>query len=243
MILLKVHIFAAENELIAAFAEYFIAKAGDYMSSQGYFNVALAGGSSPQRVYELLASPDFRDKVDWKNIYFFFGDERHVPANDPQNNGLMVDYALLKPLHIADEHIFKINTSLPPEESAKEYMETIKTHFNKEPIAFDLILLGLGDNAHTASLFPFTEVLNEKEANVKAVYLKDASTYRITMTAPLINQAKNIAYLAYGDKKAAAVQHVINGAYMPKQYPAQLIEPTNGELHWFLDEKAAKLVK
>lgn len=243
VIIVEVHIFVSENELITAFAGYFIAKAREYVKSQGYFNVALAGGSSPKRVYELLASPDFREQGDWTNIYFFFGDERHVPAEDAQNNGLMVDNALLKPLHIADDHIFRINTSLTPKESAREYNQTIKTHFSQGQVCFDLILLGLGDNAHTASLFPFTEVLNEREAGVRAVYLEEDHTYRITMTAPLINQAKNIAYLAYGEKKAEAVEQVINGAYNPEMYPAQLINPKNGELHWFLDEKASKLLK
>jgi 6-phosphogluconolactonase len=239
---MKRHIYNNEQELIAAFANYFIEQANYFINNSGQFNVALAGGSSPKRVYELLASSEYRDKINWSNIYFFFGDERYVPANDPQYNGLMVEQALFNPLRISSDHIFNIDTSYPPVEAARKYTETIAAHFNKKPIQFDLILLGLGDNSHTASLFPFTEILNANTASVKAVYLIEENVYRISMTAPMINQAKNIAFLVFGEKKAEAVQAVINGEYDPEQFPAQLIKPINGNLHWFLDDKAARML-
>lgn len=239
---MKRHTYNNEQELIAAFANYFVEQAQYFIKNTGQFNVALAGGSSPKRVYELLASPEYRDKINWSNIYFFFGDERYVPANDPQYNGLMVEHVLFNPLRISSDHIFKINTSYPPTETARKYTETIAAHFNKEAVHFDLILLGLGDNSHTASLFPFTEILQEKTASVKAVYLKEENIYRISMTAPMINQAKNIAFLVFGEKKAEAVQEVINGKFDPQQFPAQLIKPINGNLHWFLDDKAAGML-
>lgn len=239
---MKRHIYNNEQELIAAFANYFIELANYFINNSGQFNVALAGGSSPKRVYELLASSDYRDKTEWGKIYFFFGDERYVPANDPQYNGLMVEQALFNPLQISSDHIFKIDTSSPPAEAARNYTETITAYFNKKTVHFDLILLGLGDNAHTASLFPFTEILHEKNVSVKAVYLKEENVYRISMTAPMINQAKNVAFLVFGEKKAEAVQAVINGEYDPEQFPAQLIKPINGNLHWFLDDKAAGML-
>jgi 6-phosphogluconolactonase len=239
---MKRHIYNNEQELIAAFANYFIEQANYFINNSGQFNVALAGGSSPKRVYELLASSEYRNKTEWEKIYFFFGDERYVPVNDPQYNGLMVEQALFNPLHISSDHVFKIDTSYPPREAARKYAETIAAHFNKKPIQFDLILLGLGDNSHTASLFPFTEILPAKSASVNAVYLTEENVYRISMTAPMINQAKNIAFLVFGEKKAEAVQAVINGEYDPEQFPAQLIKPINGNLHWFLDEKAAGML-
>ncbi|MCB0653550.1 MAG: 6-phosphogluconolactonase [Saprospiraceae bacterium] len=240
---MKLHIFDSEKELITAFAEYFTDQAQKYIKSQGLFNVVLAGGSSPKRVYQLLASPDFREKIDWKKVYFFFGDERFVPADDPQNNGLMAENVLFHPLQIPHSQIFKIDTSFSPMESAEKYMETITSHFKGKPIHFDLILLGLGDNAHTASLFPFTEVLNEESPSVEAVFLKNENTFRITMTAALINQAKNTAFLVFGSNKAEAVQQVIQGIHDPENFPAQLITENNSNLHWFLDDKAAGLLE
>lgn len=239
---MKLHVFDTEATLLAAYAQYFSDLAQRYIKEQGRFNVVLSGGSSPKRVYELLASPTFRDGVDWGHVYFFFGDERHVPADDARNNALMVDKALFHPLQISDDHVFKMDTSLSPEATASHYMDVISSHFQHKPIHFDLILLGLGDNAHTASLFPFTPVLNEKRAGVKAVYLKEDDAYRVTLTAPLINQAKHVAFLVFGENKAQAVHAVIKGAKNTAEFPAQLIQPPSKDLHWFLDTAAAALL-
>ena len=236
---MNTHIFATETELIAAFATYFIQQARQRIQSQGFFNVALAGGSSPKRVYELLASPEYSEQVEWTKVYFFFGDERYVPADDPLYNGLMADLALFHPLQIPETQVFKVDTSLTPREAAEKYKQTISSHFKGEKIRFDLIILGLGDDAHTASLFPFTDVLQEREPSVRAVFLPKEKVYRISMTAPLINQAKQIAFLVFGEKKAVAVQQVRKGCADHEKFPAQLIKPVSGELHWFLDKKAA----
>ena len=154
----------------------------------------------------------------------------------------MVAKALFDPLHISNRKIFKINTSLSPSACAENYIETIIAHFKGKPVHFDLILLGLGDNAHTASLFPFTDILHEKEPSVKTVFLKEEKTTRISMTAPLINQARNIAFLVFGQNKAIAVQQVNKESTNPEAYPAQLIHSENGAVTWFLDEKAAELL-
>lgn len=239
---MKFHIYNSTEELLYAYALYFIQQAEDYIATQGQFNVVLSGGSSPKRVYEILASPAFREQVDWSKVYFFFGDERHVPADDVRNNALMAENALFKPLNISKKQIFKINTALSPAESAKEYMHSISAHFKNHPLRFDLILLGLGDNAHTASLFPFTPVIKEDAATVSEVYLNEEKEYRITMSAPLINQAKHIAFLVFGKNKAEALEQVINGERNADKYPAQLIRLKNGEVHWFLDRAAAELL-
>ncbi len=239
---MKQHIYKTVEALLPAFAAYFIQQGEYFIKEQGQFNVVLSGGSSPKQVYELLASPNFRDKLAWEKVYFFFGDERYVPADDPNNNALMVENALFRPLTIAADHVFKINTALPPAESAQHYMESITQHFKNRAIHFDLILLGLGDNAHTASLFPFTPVLAENKAAVREVYLEAENTYRITMSAPLINQAKHIAFLVFGQNKAIAVQQVIQGKLDPEAFPAQLIRAEHGELDWFLDREAASLL-
>lgn len=236
---MKFHIYHSTEELIYAYALFFIQQANDSIASQGCFNVVLSGGSSPKRVYEILATPTFSEQIAWEKVNFFFGDERHVPADDPRNNALMVQKALFQPLHIAQKQVFKVNTSLAPKASAQDYWNTISAFFKTKPVRFDLILLGLGDNAHTASLFPFTPILQEENVTVSEVYLKEENAYRISMSAPMINQAKQVAFLVFGKNKAAALEQVINGEHNPDNYPAQLIRLKNGELHWFLDGAVA----
>ena len=238
---MKIHVFKTVQELLMAVADYFVTVAQSSISSRGEFNVVLSGGSSPKRLYEMLASSDLKHQVEWDKVHFFFGDERYVPANDPENNALMVKKALFDPLNISLSNIFAVDTSLSPEEAAKKYALTINDHFRNQKIRFDLILLGLGDNSHTASLFPYTSVLSNKSASVKAVSLENV--YRITMTAPLINQARNIAFLVYGEAKAESVHHVLENELNEKKYPAQLIQPGDGELRWYLDEAAASCLK
>jgi len=236
---MKIHIFKTESELLTALANFLIETATKAIAERGQCNVALSGGRSPKKLYALLASPEFNPLLNWQKIYFFFGDERYVPATSPDSNALMAQKALFDPLQIAPAQIFRMDTTLSPTESATAYTDAITAHFKQQLVCFDLILLGLGDNAHTASLFPHTSVLAETTAAVKAVFLEEQQVYRITMTAPLINQARQIAFLVYGADKAEAVQQVLVGARNIEQYPAQLINPTDGEVHWFLDEAAA----
>ena len=237
------HILKTNPELIKAIARHFISVSKNAIASRGEFNVVLSGGSSPKKLYELLASPGYKEQVNWKKVNFFFGDERNVPANDPGNNAYMVQRSLFDPLNISQSNIFPINTSLSPQESAKSYTTIITEHLDRQELQFDLILLGLGDNAHTASLFPYTPVLTDKSASVQAVFLEQQKIFRITMTAPLINRARNIAFLVFGQEKVEAVQQVLEDEFNPEKYPAQLINPVKGELHWFLDEAAASLLE
>ena len=234
------HVYKTADETIKGLADYFVETVNTAIKEKDRCSVVLSGGNSPKKLYELLASMDYGNQIDWDKIYFFFGDERYVSFNDPENNGNMVKKALFEPLMIPDANIFYINTAVPPEESAKKYSQRILFYFKNNPVRFDLILLGLGDNAHTASLFPYTPVLKEKKALVSTVYIKELSSYRITMTAALINEAHAIAFLVYGDAKANAVHDVLEGEKNFETFPAQLIDPDNGVLHWFLDEEAAK---
>jgi 6-phosphogluconolactonase len=240
---MEIHIYKSPDEAIKGLANYFVATVKTAIKKNGECTVVLSGGNSPKKLYELLASPDYNQQIDWDKIYFFFGDERYVPFNDPENNGNMVKKTLFEPLMIPDANIFYINTVAPPDESAKKYSKRILLHFKNKPIQFDLILLGLGDNAHTASLFPHTPVLKEKKALINAVYLEGTSSYRITMTAALINEAHAITFLVYGTKKANAVHEVLEGKKDPESCPAQLIIPEEGILHWFMDEDAAQNLK
>ena len=155
----------------------------------------------------------------------------------------MIKKTLFEPLKIADTQIFYMSTLQTPEESAKKYAKRIMGHFKDKPIRFDYVLLGLGDNAHTASLFPHTPVLNERKALVRFVQPNDDPYARITLTAPLINESAEITFLVYGTSKAEAVKHVLEGEANPQQFPAQLIEPEDGTVNWFLDESSASLLQ
>jgi len=239
----KLNIFPTEDEVLNHIAKYFITIANQYITNSGVFNISLSGGTSPKKLFQLLASPSNNQKTDWTKMYFFFGDERYVPANSPDSNFRMVKEALFEPLDIPQKQIFQVNTSLSPEAAAADYAQQINTYFKGGKICFDLILLGLGDNSHTASLFPHTSVLHETEATVKAVFLKDQQVFRITKTAPMINQAHHIAFLLYGSGKAEAVRHVLEDERNIEEYPAQLINPEHGDIQWFMDEAAASLLK
>src|ERR1700761_5954974 len=167
---MKLNIFDTEDEVLDALAEHFMTLANEAIQARGKFSVALSGGSSPKKLYELLASTTYADSVDWAKVYFFFGDERNVPKTDKDSNYLIAKTALFDPLYIEPSNIFAVDTSLEPKEAAAKYMEEIEQFFEDGELSFDLILLGLGDNSHTASLFPYTPVLHDRTPDVKDVF-------------------------------------------------------------------------
>jgi 6-phosphogluconolactonase len=239
---MKLNIYNNDKQVLAALALHFVKIANESIAKQGKFSVALSGGSSPKALYELLAS-SFKDKLAWEKVYFFFGDERNVPQTDKDSNYLMAKTALFAPLNIDPSNIFPVDTNLSPKEAAKKYQEEIEQFFDEDELSFDLVLLGLGDNSHTASLFPYTPVLHDRTPAVKEVFLADQQVYRITLNAPLINEAQHIAFLVYGEAKATAVHHVLQDDEDIENYPAQLIEPIVGDIQWFLDSAAASMLK
>ncbi|WP_027377077.1 6-phosphogluconolactonase [Kaistella palustris] len=233
-------IYKEVSDLVDALAEYICDLAEEAIKARGEFTFVLSGGSSPKKLYALLASEKFRSRFDWDKIYFFFGDERFVPEGNPERNSLMAENALFKPLAIKNSNIFKVDTTGTPEESAQKYAEMIAKHFGEKPIEFDLNLLGLGDNSHTASLFPNTSVLHENEATIRSVYVEEVQMERITMTAPLINRSRNIAFLVFGAGKSEAVFHILEDqSGSADLYPARLIAQDAEKVKWFLDGAAA----
>lgn len=235
---MKLQIFKNTDELMNALAMWIVKSAEEAISARGRFNFVLSGGESPRKLYKLLASKKFKNKLDRMNTYFFFGDERFVPEHSSQRNSLMAKEVLFDPLKIKKSHIFEVDTTESPEIAAKKYNEIIQNHFKNEDIKFDCILLGLGSDAHTASLFPNTTILNEKKPVIKSVFVEKLNTYRISMSAPLINQAHNIAFLVYGENKAEAVFQVIKDKSVSKiQFPAKLIDIR--KTNWFIDLSAA----
>lgn len=237
------HIHPTPEQVSQALADYFTEAAKEAVQTQGRFTVALTGGSSPKQLYTLLASSPYRDVTPWNKTFVFWGDERSVPFNDSRNNAKMTFESLLNHIPVPKDQIYPMSGEVSAEESASQYEEILQKHFSGQAPQFDLILLGLGENGHTASLFPYTPVLDEKTRWVKEVYLTDQQMYRITLTAPFINQAKKIAFILFGSSKAQVLYDVLKGKYQPDFLPAQLIRPSSGELHWFIDESAAELVK
>jgi 6-phosphogluconolactonase len=233
------YIYKDADQLLNSLADFVVVRANEAIQQHGRFSFVLSGGSSPKKLFELLASDQYRKQIDWTKVFFFFGDERYVPADHPDSNFLMAKKALFDSLQISPGQIFRMKTELAPEEAALSYEKDLQGYFMNNLVRFDLVLLGLGDDAHTASLFPHTTVLQEKESLVKALYIDKVKMNRITLTAPCINQAAAIAFLVYGPSKADAVHHVLQGGQNINEYPAQLIRPNGGALHWFLDEAAA----
>lgn len=236
-------IYKTLEELNQDLADYVIKIAEMSIEENDRFNFVLTGGSSPKALYHFLAT-ECEHRIDWEKVYFFFGDERNVPATDDNYNGLMAKKAILDPLGIKEDHIFYVDTTLAPEKAAIEYKKAIDKHFNGDDIAFDLILLGMGDDAHTASIFPHTTLVKDEEVNVASVFVEKLDTYRISFTAPLINKADNVAFLVFGENKAEALKHVIGDEQKDTDtYPSQLIDPIEGKLTWFTDEAATKLLE
>ena len=204
----------------------------------GRFSVALSGGETPRRLYEILASPPYSDRIHWGEVHIFWSDERWVPEDDPRNNSLMTRQALLDRVPIPAENIHPIRCGSSPQQAAQEYESELKEFFSRQNPNFHLVLLGLGSNGHIASLFPHTPVLNIKDRWVAEVYVKEMDMYRITFTAPFINQASQVVFLVSGADKAEVLEDVLEGPYKPRDLPAQIIRPAGIHPLWLVDKAA-----
>ena len=236
---MKLQILETPRDLAVAAAELFAAKTSEAVAARGFLTVALSGGSTPKLLYELLVDPNeaFREKIPWSSIHFFWSDERHVPPDHPDSNYRMVNEAMLSHVPVSRDNVHRVMSENPnAEEVAKAYEETILEFVPGSPPRFDLILLGLGNDGHTASIFPGSEVLHETKQLVAAPWVEKLNAYRITMTLPLINNAASVVILVSGTQKAQIVKAILKDS---KPYPAQEVKPINGELIWLLDRAAA----
>ncbi|MEO5674121.1 MAG: 6-phosphogluconolactonase [Chitinophagales bacterium] len=207
---------------------------------KGEFSIVLSGGETPRVVYELLASAEYRFKIDWKHVIIFFGDERYVPPSDNRSNFKMAFDTLLKHVPVAHRNVFPIPTDSTPEENSDGYEEILKEKFSGLFPEFDLVLLGLGTDGHTASLFPYTGILNEKKKWVSAVFVDQQKEFRITLTASAINSAKQVVFLVAGKSKAEILRQVLEGKKNTQLLPAQLITPCHGGPIWMVDRASAE---
>lgn len=240
----ELRVYNDAEQLARAAAELFVSLSASAIHTRGRFRIVLSGGSTPRRVYQLLSTAEFSNRVDWHRVDFFWGDERYVSAEDRESNYRMTSETLLSHISIPTENVHRIRTEIsPPSEAASAYeMEIRKSFQNTSSIPqFDLIFLGLGTNGHTASLFPHSAALSEPARLVVANFVSEMKMWRITMTAPLLNRGRTVAFLVEGDHKAEVLHEVLLGPKNPQRLPAQLIAP-EGKLLWMLDEAAAKLV-
>jgi 6-phosphogluconolactonase len=236
---LSVHIYSRSEELSRAAAREFAARAKEAIEERGRFAVVLAGGSTPEAMYGILAR-DYMDRIDWSRIYVFFGDERSVPPHHEDSNLKMASEVLLD--HVPVGNVHRMRGELPPDQAAEAYEEELRMFFRTEDIPrFDLILLGLGADGHTASLFPETPALEVHDRWVVANPVPRLDTTRITLTIPVINAARAVIFLVEGEDKAEAVREVLEGDADPRAYPAKLIQPPGGP-EWMLDRSAASLL-
>ncbi len=224
-------------------AKMFAQLADQYVTRKGRFTVALSGGSTPRSLYKYLCLPPIRSQVPWGGIHIFWGDERLVPPDHPDSNFGMANEIFLPKVPIPDENIFAMPMNeTDPHHAAEIYEAAIHDCFDPEDDeipAFDLILLGLGADGHTASLFPGTSALDEEEAWVAANYVPKLDKTRLTLTFPIINQARNILFLAAGKEKAPVIQALLSPGQNTSNYPAARVKPAKGKRFFMLDEDAA----
>jgi 6-phosphogluconolactonase len=238
------HVFPDNQSFVKGSADFIAGLAAQAIDARGRFTIALSGGGTPRPIYARLAASDYRDRMDWSRVHVFFGDERCVPPDDERSNYRMARLALLDQVPLPAENIFRIRGEDDPALAALLYEEQIRRLYRAASTpAFDLILLGMGDNGHTASLFPGTAALRETTRLVVPQYVEVMTTWRVTFTAPLINAARQVAFMAEGAGKADMLWNVLEGPFQPDVWPSQLIQPTDGELHWLVDAAAAARIK
>ena len=235
-------IAATPPEVAAAAAQLFTNAAKSAVQARGVARIAISGGTTPKAMFGLLASEPFIKQVPWDKLYLYWVDERSVPPGHPDSNYRMTSEAMLSKVPLPADHIFRMEGELDPVIAAARYEATIRNSFKLEGAqtpTFDLVLLGMGDDGHTASLFPHTEGLENITDLVIANHVPQKDTWRISLTSPVINQGREVAFLIEGAAKAQVLHDVLLGPWQPDTFPSQLIRPASGQLTFLLDSAAA----
>ena len=239
----ETRVLADGAALARAAAEEVVRIANEAVAARGKFTLALAGGSTPKALYSLLAGDSqLHAAMPWTRTHCFWSDERHVAPDSAESNFRMANETMLAHVPVPHEHIHRVRSEEPhAARAAEEYERTLRTVFGGEAMPrFDLILLGMGTDGHTASLFPNTSALTEKQHWVMANWVPKLNTWRVTFTAPLINNAANVLFLVAGADKAEPLHSVLKGVRQPEQYPSQLVQPSAGRLLWLVDVAAGQ---
>lgn len=234
-----IRVFPDPATLADAAARHVVETGQAAIDARGRFSLTLSGGSTPRELHLRLASPPLRDQLDWSRVHMFFGDERCVPPDDPRSNYRMAEETLLSRVPIPREQIHRMQGELPAEEAAADYERELRAFFGDEPPRLDLVLLGMGDNGHTASLFPGLTAVHEQQRWVMAEYVGEVGMWRLTLTPLVLNLARQIVFLVAGEGKASMLRQVLEGPYAPDERPSQVVRPVPGELTWMVDAAAA----
>jgi len=243
----EIRTLADANGIAQTAAAEFLEAAREAVSEKGSFSVVLAGGSTPKALYGLLATnPLLQAKVPWSKIQFFFGDERHVPPDDAESNFRMAEEAMLGKAPVDPKQVHRIkgekrNAAQAAEEYEQDLRESFRLQAGQFP-CFDLVLLGMGPEGHTASLFPGTKALKEGRRLVVSNWVGKLYTDRITFTPPVLNNAARVIFMVHGEEKAPALKAVLEGPYEPEQLPAQIVQPKQGRVLWLVDPSAASML-
>ena len=241
----KIHVLPDQQALNAEVAQALYSLSISAIADRGSFHVALSGGSTPKSLFQLLASPEWRERFDWQNIHIYFGDERCVPADHPDSNYRMAREAMLEQLSIPADNVHPVVIDTQNfSASAHAYEQVLHSTLPKTEDGmpqFDVMLQGIGDDGHTASLFPDTDILQERDKWVAAVHVDKLEAWRISVTFPVIDHARCIMMLAAGAGKAKIMRELLGQQPAAIPYPVQMIQP-HGELHWYLDNAAARLL-
>jgi len=250
----EVEIYPDAGTLARAAANYFVVLAREALAAHGRFGVALAGGATPQAMYAWLATDEFATHVDWQRVHLFWGDERCVAPDHPDSNYRMVRQAWLDHVSIPADNVHRIQGEIEPAQAAADYEQVLRTFFslplvgpethNKPPPPrFDLILLGMGDDGHTASLFPGAAAIRERRRWVVADYVEKLGAWRVTLAPAVINAAADVIFLVSGPGKAERLRQVLAEPHQPDRLPAQIVRPAHGRLRWLVDAAAATLLR
>lgn len=236
-------VYDTPQRLAHAAAEVFAKYAADGFAARGVARIAISGGSTPKRMLALLAEEPFRSQIDWERLRLYWVDERCVPADHADSNYRMTREQLLSKVPLAEENVFRMEGELNPEDAASRYEAALRNSFRLEGAeapAFDLVLLGMGDDGHTASIFPNTSAIDAMGTLVAANHVPQKDSWRITLTWPVINHGRRVVFLVEGAAKAEVLREVLLGGYDPDRLPAQLIRPENGQIGLLLDAEAAR---
>ncbi len=238
----SIEVYADRRSLARGAAERWIMLYEAALADKGMFHVALAGGSTPRELYQLLSQPEFSSRIKWQYVHIYFGDERFVPPVHEESNFKMAKEALLDHIPIPSPNVHRIETEVGnPQTVASRYEAILVDKLPKSQQGipqFDLILLGIGPDGHTASLFPGTDILQQREHFVAAVYVEQKATWRISLTFPVINAARHLLFLVAGKDKREIIREVLSSRGEEPSFPVQMLEPV-GELEFYLDAEAA----
>jgi 6-phosphogluconolactonase len=237
---MNLHIYKTTEKVSEELAQWLSDEIAEVLSKQEFCTLVLSGGETPKPLFKKLATKEFQKKINWQRVHIFWSDERVVPSNDSRNNAKNAYDLLIDHIDIPANQVHIMRTDIEPNFAVDAYRALLHEFFDNTSQTFDIVLLGMGDDGHTLSLFPGSTIIEDHKHWVNSVYNAEQEMYRITLMPILVNRASKIVFMVEGSGKAEVLKEVLEGEYQPTKLPAQIINPIDGDLHWFLDDAAAK---